>query len=97
MGIPLALLLGCKKIVTIGWDLGDPKTSTTDWKHFYSKNIKLEGNKKTGPMGGEIESLIKSTDVLYDWCVNKGIDLKILSEISYISPKFPRITLNDIK
>ncbi len=95
MGIPLALLLGCKKIVAIGWDLGDPKQnfSPENWKHFYNdKRTKI-----TGPVEGEISEIIKSTDSLYDWFINKNIDFKILSDQSYISSKFSRITLNDIK
>lgn len=92
MAIPLVLLLGCKKVVAIGWDLGDPKTSTDKWDHFYTNEV----NKKTGPVAGEIEEKIISTDKLYDWFVSKEIDFKIISDQSFISPKFPRITLNDI-
>ena len=93
IALPLVLLLGCKKIVTIGWDLGDPKISTTKWDHFYNKS---EG-KITAPMKGEIEEKLASTDKLYDWLISKEIDLRILSDQSFISNKFPRITLKDIK
>ena len=92
MAIPLSLILGCKKIVAIGWDLGDPKLSTNKWDHFYINGV----NKKTGPAIGEIEEKLISTDKLYDWFVSKGIDFKIISNQSFISSKFPRITLNDI-
>ena len=93
MAIPLILLLGCKKVVSIGWDLGDPGNSTTEWSHFYKNNV----NKITRPADGEIEEKLKSTDKLYDWFLKKGIDFKIISNESFVSPKFPRITLDDIK
>lgn len=92
MAIPLVLLLGCKKVVAIGWDLGDPKLPTNKWDHFYTNGV----NKKTGPAIGEIEEKLASTDKLYDWFISKGIDFKIISDQSFISPKFPRITLNNI-
>ena len=76
----------------IGWDLGEPKTSTTDWNHFY--NIDL--GKVTGPASGEIAQKLESTDKLHDWFVEKGIDVKLISDQSFISNKFERIQLKDI-
>jgi hypothetical protein len=93
MAIPLILLLGCKKVVAIGWDLGDPKDSSTKWDHFYKNEV----NKITRPANGEIAEKLKSTDKLYDWFIDKGIDFKIISDESFISPKFPRITLDSLK
>tara|TARA_Y100000401_G_C8295179_1_gene210940 strand:+ start:269 stop:1048 length:780 start_codon:yes stop_codon:yes gene_type:complete len=94
MAIPLALLLGCKKIVAIGWDLGDPdKSDVNNWSHSYQHSV----NKITGPEPGEIKEIIKSTNSLYDWFEKKGIDFKIISEESYVSSKFQRIKLKDIK
>ena len=92
MAIPLTLMLGCKKIVVIGWDLGEPKTSTTDWNHFYN----LDLGKVTGPASGEIAQKIESTDKLYDWFVEKGIEVKLISDRSFVSSKFERIKLKDI-
>lgn len=92
LGLPLALHLGVKNIVTIGWDLGEPSKSTTDWNHFYS----LDVGKTTGPASGEIAQKLASTDKLYDWLENKGINLSIVSDRSYISKKFKRIKLSDI-
>ena len=93
MAIPLILLLGCKKVVAIGWDLDNPQNSSNEWNHFYKNNV----NKITKPAEGEIAEKLKSTDKLYDWFTSKGIDFKIISDESFISSKFPRITLNDIK
>jgi len=94
MAIPLALLLGCKKIVVIGWDLGDPSKSYSpeQWPHFF----KDKRTKLTGPMEGEIAELIRSTDKLHDWFQTKGIELEILSDTSFVSDKFKRVKLSDI-
>ncbi len=88
-GIPLALLLGCKEIVTIGWDLGDPNKPHT---HFDDDKIQRD----CYPMEGEIAETLKSTIALKTWLDNKEIVLKILSNQSYINPKFERINLNNI-
>ena len=92
MGIPLSLLLGCKKMVVIGWDLGNPDSAPSTWNHFHNEKV----NKITGPEDGEISQLIKSTDSLHDWFMEKGIDLKIISDNSFISSKFERIKVSDI-
>jgi len=92
LGIPLALHLGVKNIVTIGWDLGEPSKSTTNWNHFYNLDI----GKVTGPASGEIAQKIDSTDKLYEWLKNKKINLSILSDRSFVSKKFKRIKLSDI-
>ena len=92
LGLPLALHLGIKDIVTIGWDLGEPAKSTTDWNHFYN----LDVGKVTGPATGEIAQKLASTEKLYDWLKDKGINLSILSDKSYVSKKFDRIKLSDI-
>ena len=94
MAIPLALLLGCKKLVVIGWDLGDPSKSYSpeQWPHFF----KDKRTKLTGPMEGEIAELIRSTDKLYDWFQTKGVELEILSDTSFVSDKYKRVKLSDI-
>jgi len=92
LGLPLALHLGVKDIVTIGWDLGDPNTSTSDWNHFYN----LDVGKVTGPATGEIAQKLASTEKLYDWLKDKGINLSVISDKSYVSKKFDRIKLSDI-
>ena len=89
-GIPLALLLGCKKIVAIGWDLGDPNEKFT---HFDDDKI----SRDCFPMEGELAETIKSTIALRKWFLNKTIDFKILSNQSYINPEFERITLQNIQ
>jgi len=91
LAIPLALLLGCDKMVAIGWDMGDPN-KPLEQGHFDDDKIKRD----CFPMEGELAETIKSTDALYDWFKEKQIDFKILSDISWVSPKFERIDLNQI-
>jgi hypothetical protein len=88
-GIPLALLLGCTKIVTIAWDLGHPNKPH---KHFDDDKIKRD----CYPMDGEIAETLKSTIALEKWLDDKNIDFKILSDESYINQNFERITLENI-
>ena len=89
IGIPLALLLGCTKIVTIGWDLGDPNKKFT---HFDDDKV----NRDCFPQEGELSETLKSTISLKKWFDEKNIDFKILSDQSYINPEFERITLEQI-
>tara|TARA_R110002096_G_scaffold150352_1_gene312239 strand:- start:1153 stop:1911 length:759 start_codon:yes stop_codon:yes gene_type:complete len=87
--IPLALLLGCKKIVTIGWDLGDPNKQHT---HFDDDVV----SRDCYPQDGEIAETLKSTIALENWFEQKGIDFEILSDQSFINQNFKRITIDDI-
>jgi hypothetical protein len=89
IGIPLALLLGCTNIVTIGWDLGDPNEKFT---HFDDDKV----SRDCFPQEGELAETLKSTIALKRWFDEKNIDFKILSDQSYINPEFERITLEQI-
>jgi hypothetical protein len=90
IGIPLALLLGCKKIVAVGWDLGDPNKEFT---HFDDDKV----TRDCFPQEGELAETLKSTIALKRWFDERNIDFKILSDQSFINPEFERITLEDIK
>ena len=93
LGIPFTMLLGCKKVVVLGWDLGDPKGNPKDLGHSYTHSVE----KITRPEEGEIAETMRSTESLYDWLDDKGIDFRILSDESYVSSKFKRMKLSDIK
>ena len=84
--IPMALLLGCTDICTIGWDM-------TTGQHSY------EHNKVAFiPMSDEEQKTldsIKGTTSLYDWCIENHISIKILSDINAADKRFERI--QDIK
>jgi len=89
MAIPLALLLGCTNLVIVAWDNETNGQSKSGWNHFYNHDVV----KTTKPANGEIEELLYSTDKLYDWLQSKGIGASIVSDISLVSNKFPRIEL----
>jgi hypothetical protein len=89
IGIPLALLLGCTKIVAIGWDLGDPNKN---YVHFDDDKVRRD----CFPQEGELAETLKSTIALKKWFDDKNINFKILSDQSFINPEFERITLEEI-
>jgi hypothetical protein len=81
--IPMALLVGCKKIVTIGWDL-------TTGEHFFK-----HGDAPYSIMSGEEQKTadsVKSTTSLYDWCEKNNIEINILSGINSADLRFKRLT-----
>ena len=90
LAIPLALLLGCEKMVAIGWDCGDPNQPI---KHFDDDKVVRD----CFPQDGELSETIESTTALHKWFKNKKIEFQILSDQSYVSQKFQRIQLKDIK
>ena len=80
--IPMALLIGCTEIYTIGWDM-------TTGQHSYKHD-------KVGftPMSGEEEKTldsIKGTTSLYDWCEKQSIKINILSDINSADQRFTRL------
>ena len=85
LGIPLALYLGCTKIVTIGWDLfkssikryNNDEESLTQ-PHCYDNNSLVFKETDTSVTKKEIVQVIKSTEVLYNWLQSKGIELEIV-------------------
>jgi hypothetical protein len=83
--IPMALLIGCKKIITIGWDL-------TTGQHSYDHN-KTSFEVMSGEEEKTLDS-IKGTVSLYEWCLKNNIELNILSKINAADSRFKR--LNDI-
>jgi len=80
--IPLALLIGCKKLITVGWDL------TTGEHSFNHSDV-------TYPiMTGEEQKTadsIRGTKSLYDWCLKNNIEINILSETNSADPRFKRL------
>lgn len=80
--IPMALLIGCKKIVTVGWDL---TTGTHSYNHDMLNYTVMSGEEQK-----TIDS-IKGTSSLYDWSIKNNIDIKILSSINSADVRFTRI------
>ena len=78
----MALLIGCKKIVTVGWDL---TTGTHSYNHDTLNYTVMSGEEQK-----TIDS-IKGTSSLYDWSIKNNIDIKILSSINSADVRFTRI------
>tara|TARA_R110002012_G_scaffold197760_1_gene366407 strand:+ start:183 stop:983 length:801 start_codon:yes stop_codon:yes gene_type:complete len=85
IAMPLALYLGCTKIVTIGWDLfgssvdryKDDKEALTQ-PHCYDNNSLIFKETDTAITKKEIIGTINSTKSIYEWLKSKEIDLEIV-------------------
>ena len=80
--IPLALLLGCKEIVTIGWDLGTGAHSYSEKEVSYKVND--AETERT-------QDSIDTTPQLFDWFKNRNLSLKICSSTNPADDRFERI------
>ena len=87
--IPMALLLGCKDITTIGWDLSTGKHSYKDDEVGFKPN-----EAETERTNDSIES----TKALHEWFVKENVDFKIISETNPAYDKIKRIkSINEIR
>jgi len=102
MAIPLAIYLGCKKIVTVGWDIGDILSFSKDIKdetqrvfqeHFYGDEHNKIVYAKTSMGPREIMSVSNSTKDMYYWLKNKGIEWEMVSDKNPGYKGIKRITL----
>lgn len=85
--IPLALLLGCKEIITVGWDLGTGA-------HSYSEE---EVNYKINSAEVQrTQDSINTTPQLFDWLKVHNISLKICSPTNPADSRFERINTSQI-
>ena len=105
-GIPLALHLGCKDIVTIGWDIGDLskfkpeggyKLGDDDWRKEHAEDLYANGvHAGAGPDYVELKETIDCTKEMYDWFLENKINFRILSNTNPADERFERITLEDL-
>ena len=87
--IPMALLLGCKDITTIGWDLSTGKHSYEDSEVGFKVN-----EAETDRTNDSVES----TKELYEWFKKENINFKILSNTNPAYDKIKRInSINEIR
>lgn len=87
--IPVALHIGCRDIITIGWDIGTGS-------HFYSGKDSIS-NIADKPNIKETDEAIRTTPQLYDWCKTNNVNLKILSSTNPADNRFERLkSINDI-
>lgn len=107
LAIPLTLLLGCKRLITIGWDLGGQKggllpDTNAKWdssQHFVSDDSSKEvydDEKGTQPQDGELIEAIQSTKELYDWFKELKFEMVILSDRNPADNRFDRITFEEL-
>jgi len=80
--------LGVKEIIVLGLDMTiNPKTHK-DYDHFYDRDTQLHN---PGDMlDWEMNDNRKAFSHMYDWLNEKGISLKLCSDISSLSNNIPR-------
>ena len=103
LAIPMAIHLGCKEIVTIGWDIGDINT----WKnpkdeserhfieHFYPSETVLFDRFNID--AEELVLVTESVAKLSNYLKTIGVEFKIISDRNPADSSIPRIQLTDIK
>ncbi len=102
-GFPLALHLGCKDIVTIGWDIGDLSKFEPEngfklgdaWHEEHAHElykVKADG----GPDYLELKETIDCTKEMYDWFLDNKIKVRILSNSNPADKRFERITIDEL-
>jgi hypothetical protein len=87
--IPIALHIGCRSIVTMGWDLGTGV-------HFYPDNSSWSAiaNKPDVKYTNEA---VETTPQLYEWCKNNNINFRILSNVNPADDRIERLkSIQDI-
>ncbi len=102
MAIPLAIHLGCKKIVTVGWDIGDLKsfengtdddTQRVFQEHYYGDGHNKIVYAKTSMGPREIKSVANATKGIYEFLKDMGITWDIVSDTNPAFDGIQRIEL----
>ena len=90
--IYMALPLGVKKIVALGWDLSynDPK-SLKEYKHFYGETSDLMN--RGDILSWEITETREASEDLFKWLKKKGVKLELASKQSTLYKGIPRVSL----
>lgn len=90
--IYMAVHLGVKKIIALGWDLSNnnPKREK-DYKHFYDDNEKMFSKGDVLPW--EISITCKASEDLYKWLKTKGVELELCSDVSELYREIPRVKI----
>jgi hypothetical protein len=99
-GFPLCYLLGVKKIVTIGWDIGDLSRydgadRDPNWIEQHSMDL-YNADMGKGPSYIELKNTIECTSAMYDWFKKENIEVQILSDTNPADSRFERIKLEDL-
>lgn len=90
--IYMAVHLGVKKIVALGWDLSNnnPKKEK-DYKHFYDDDKRIFSKGDVLPW--EISITCKASEDLYKWLKTKDIELELCSDVSELYKEIPRVKI----
>jgi len=99
-GFPLCYLLGVKKIVTIGWDIGDlsrynDNDRDPNWIEQHSIDL-YNADMGRGPSYTELKNTIECTSAMYDWFERENIEVNILSDTNPADERFERITIEQL-
>lgn len=102
-GFPLALHLGCKDITTIGWDIGDlskynsqdPNAVDANWHDQHATEL-YEVTAGGGPEYEELKNTVECTKEMYGYFLEKGVNVRILSDTNPADERFQRITLDQL-
>ena len=103
-GFPLAMHLGSKDIVTIGWDIGDLskfekkdgyKLGDDNWVKEHAHTL-YKTHAGAGPDYTELKNTIDSTKEMYDYFLENNIKVRILSDTNPGDNRFERITLDEL-
>ena len=87
----MALLLGCKDITTIGWDL------TTGVHSYKDDEVEFKPNKDNVDIERTDDS-IKTTKELSEWFEKENINFRIISDVNSASDKIKRVkSINEIR
>jgi hypothetical protein len=102
LAIPMALHLGCKEIVTIGWDVGDinvwKDTNDENERHFLDHYYPPETTlfDKFSVDAEELILVTKSIKQLNNYLNSIGVDFKIISDRNPADDSIKRVQLTDI-
>ena len=86
----MAVHLGFKEIILVGWDLRQKDANEDNYEHFYGTNDDVYN--KGDVLDWEIKTTCDASKELYYWLKEKNIDIKVASS-SAVYEKIERIKL----
>ena len=86
----MAVHLGFKEIILVGWDLRQKDANEDNYEHFYGTNNNVVN--KGDVLDWEIKTTCEASKELYYWLQNRNIDIKVASS-SAVYDKIERIKL----
>jgi len=90
--IPMAVHLGCKEIVVIGWDLSAKQVSDKnieEYEHFFGSTKDLVN--RGDILDWEVEANINASKELNEWLQSRGVTLKLWSSQSALDASIERV------